>query len=167
MLLQPGWRSCTCESLRASMLLSSLGLSGLQGTETSSTSELFISIQRQSKKWGQGCRGAFRKGWNQEPEYSRDPAPRSSSARPQLLSGCPIHSRVSEQTDCPASSIWGAEGGHPQLESFLPPRQRLNAVSIRPCASQERDTLWALQPILRCSQSDLSQCRSDYILPPW
>ena len=98
------------------MLLSSLGLSGLQGTETSSTGELFISMQRQSKKWGQGCRGAFRKGWNQELEYSRDPAPRSSSARPRLLSGCPIQSRVSEQTDCPASSIRGAEGGHPQLE---------------------------------------------------
>lgn len=155
MLLQPGWCSGTCESLRTSMLLSSLGFSGLQGTETSSTRDLFISIQRQPKEWGQGCRGAFRKGWNQEPENSRDPAPRSSSARHQLLSGCPIHSRVSEQTDCPASSIRGAESGRPQLGSFLPPRERLNAVSIRPCASQERDTLWALQAVLRCSQSDL------------
>lgn len=50
----PVWCSCILESLCSSMLLKSLGLSGLQGTETISNKVLLMGIQSILRKSGQG-----------------------------------------------------------------------------------------------------------------
>ena len=72
-LLQRVWCSRTFEILSASVLLSSLGLSGWQGTETASIKELLIRIQRHPKEIRAGWQRSLRKGWNHEPKCSRSP----------------------------------------------------------------------------------------------
>lgn len=116
------YHSGTFETLRSGALLNSLALSGLPGTETTTTKELLISIQSHSKEIEVGLQMSLRKGWNQGPKCSRAPSPNTlppSSAPANPLSPsyhpvCLIHSVLSRPS-IPALSIFEAESGHPQL----------------------------------------------------
>lgn len=93
-LLQRVWCSRTFEILSASVLLSSLGLCGLQGTETASIKELLIRIQRHRKEIRAGGQRNLRKGWSHGRNGAEAPCPSL-----QALS-LPATSWVSDSLPC-------------------------------------------------------------------
>lgn len=85
-LLQRVWCSRTFEILSAGVLLSSLGLSGLQGTETASTEELLIRIQRHRKEIRAGWQRSLRKGWSRGRNGAEAPCPSLQALSLQVTS---------------------------------------------------------------------------------